>query len=630
MSVKSKFGWLLPVVVCLAVLVTIGVCSAMSSGNERNEVGAVPLSEQNESAQKPESETTEEPEEVPLTLETLPALPFSDIPAESGCVDLLRYATHYGYLNGVSEDRFAPYDMADRAAVITVLYRMSGEDAPVYDGRFSDVAEGAWYTDAVAWGVSAGIVNGVTEDSFAPARPITRSQLAAMLARFADYLGGDTAAAGDLSAYPDADYVNEYAVQPMSWVIENDLYRITVSGELLPNMPVSRLQLAGALVGLCGVRGDALAAEIVRSLPEKTQMISELDQEGVQAAVDAAARKHGAIGVQVAVIQNGSVTDTFAYGWATKQTDPMTADHKMRIASISKVAVGVAAMILQEEGVVDLDESIGTYWGINTMNPYYKDAVISLRTLLTHTSSMINAGDDVSREYNNVRSKLINGYYSRLEPGAASSWNYNNYAYSVLGMTLELASGSYLTDILRERLFTPMNIDGAFYAGEIENTELLVTLYRNGGAVARSVEMQQEMKRPDSPGASGLPFAGGLAISAADLGKLVVLLTEDGIYEGVQLMEAGSIALMETVFPVSDGSSQGIPLRYRSDLYGREGLYYHTGSAYGVYNCMSYDPVTGDGVVVLTTGASGVKDENNIYRICSEIAEYIYTSLQED
>ena len=76
------------------------------------------------------------------------------------------------------------------------------------------------------------------------------------------------------------------------------------------------------------------------------------------------------------------------------------------------------------------------------------------------------------------------------------------------------------------------------------------------------------------------------------------------------------------------GSSQALPLRHWADLYGREEIYYHTGSAYGVYNCASYDPETGDGVVVLTTGAAGSKDQYGIYKVCSELNAYLYPLLQ--
>lgn len=614
---KTNHTLLLPL--CLTVVVlSLVLGTALSHPREEQTVDETMSAFAEIDTQIPEEPA--QSEEPPLTLETLPALPFTDIAAEAAYGDVLRYTTYYGYLSGVTEESFAPLTIASRAAVITALHRVSGETAPAYDGRFADVTAGCWYEDAVAWGVSAGIITGVTEDSFAPMQSVTRSQLAEMLLRFCEYSGvAETERADVLPGTEPSQELTE----------EEETIRIVIREDELPDMPVSRWQLAEALVALCAVQGDELAAEILAALPEETEPVSSLDHDAAQLIVDQAAEKYGAIGVQVAVIENGAVTDTFAYGWATRGTEPMTADHKLRIASISKVAVGMAAMILCEDGVVDLDESIGTYWGIDTVNPYHRDTPITIRTILTHTSSIINAGDDVSRSYSSVRSKLASGYYNGLTPGAAESWSYNNYAFGVLGMTLELAADSYLTDVLRERLFTAMDIDAAFYAGEVEDTTLLATLYRHGGEVALSVEQQKNMKNPATPGASGSPFAGGLAISASDLGKLVVLLTGDGVYEGVQLMDAESIATMETVFPVSDGSSQGIPLRWRSNLYGRDEIYYHTGSAYGVYNCMSYDPATGDGVVVLTTGALGSKDENNIYCICSEIAAYLYAQMEE-
>ena len=74
---------------------------------------------------------------------------------------------------------------------------------------------------------------------------------------------------------------------------------------------------------------------------------------------------------------------------------------------------------------------------------------------------------------------------------------------------------------------------------------------------------------------------------------------------------------------------RALPLRLRFDIYGRDRLYYHTGSAYGVYNLLSYDPDTGDGVVVLTVGASGAKDDRNIYAVCSEISQGIYEAIKK-
>ena len=111
---------------------------------------------------------------------------------------------------------------------------------------------------------------------------------------------------------------------------------------------------------------------------------------------------------------------------------------------------------------------------------------------------------------------------------------------------------------------------------------------------------------------------------------MAALLANDGYYEGLRLMQPESVELLETrddtLLP--DGTYQAIALRSQDNLFGRDRIYYHTGSAYGVFNLFSYDPAEKDGVVVLTVGASGVKDNRNIYAICSEISQYIYEAIQ--
>lgn len=358
---------------------------------------------------------------------------------------------------------------------------------------------------------------------------------------------------------------------------------------------------------------------------QEQDSITQLDESEIQKRIHEISEKYGATGIQVAIVDNGSVVASFAYGWATKETEPMTADHKMRVASISKVVVGMAAMLLQEDGIVDIDASIGDYWGVTAQNPSYPDSPISIRSILSHTSSIISYSDDYSTDYYSIRSRLSNGYRN-TEPGNIESRSYNNYAFRVLGSTLEIAAGQCIDSILQEKLFSVMDIDAAFAAGDITETDMLVTLYRENGDIARSVETQKAIHLSDVPGENGAYFAGGLTISANDLAKLIALLASDGSYLGTELLSSASVETMESYIPtpLADGSYQALPLFYATDLYGREGIYYHSGSAFGVFNCISYDSETGDGVVVLTTGANGSADHYDIYNICDEINEYIY------
>lgn len=271
---------------------------------------------------------------------------------------------------------------------------------------------------------------------------------------------------------------------------------------------------------------------------------------------------------------------------------------------------------------MDYDADIGTYWGVETWRP------VTVRSLLSHTSTLLNS-ESLAWDYRGVKAQLADpSGYAGGTPGDPRYWSYNNHAFGILGQTLELAAGRYLDVVLEERLLGPLGADGSFAAGELEEPELVTQLYRRSGP-GRSIGSQLGVRLWSAPGATGRQFAGGFTSSAQDCAKLAALLAGDGCFEGVRLMEAESVELMEDCEDrtLPGGSYQALPMRLRFDLYGRERLYYHTGSAYGVYNLLSYDPDTGDGVVVLTTGADGGKDAYDIYSVCGEIARAVYEAI---
>jgi CubicO group peptidase (beta-lactamase class C family) len=272
--------------------------------------------------------------------------------------------------------------------------------------------------------------------------------------------------------------------------------------------------------------------------------------------------------------------------------------------------------------------SFEKYWNSTIKNPKYPKTPITFRTLLTHTSSIYSSGEAYT--YSAAKTYLAQKHYTKFAPGDISGWTYNNYAFSVLGMTLELAAGKTANTILNEQLFSKMDIDAAFGSGDIKNTGKLITLYRHDGSVARTVAVSKGHHASKTPGGNGTFFAGGFTSSAKDVAKLISILAGDGIYEGVRLMDAASVEIMETPFsktPVSGGSYQAYPMRYWENLYNRDKIYFHTGSAYGIVNCVSYDPETGDGIVVLTTGASDKSDDYGIYKVCADINSYIYNII---
>ena len=546
---------------------------------------------------------------------------FDDVSTADRFSAAVDYAADLGLFYGGGNRRFYPDLLITRGQTVTVLHRLA-----LYMGITQADA------DALQWAIDAEILKGTSTASYDETAPVTRAQMAAFLYRFARYAGCSVDCGDAIAAYPDADAVPEYARAPLAWTIERGIFGGVVSGSLCPKLPVSRAQTALMMTALAAdMTKDTLAVEITDAAALSAAGSASRDHHAqIQAYVDSVAKKYGAVGLQAAVIENGRVVDAFAYGWATKGADRMTADHKMRVASISKVVIGMDAMRMREDGLIDLDAQLGTYWGANFQNPYYRNQPVTIRGILSHTSSIIPLEIDSANNYAAVkqRQKSAAGY-SRVVPGSVDSWQYNNYAFGVLGMTLELAGNKTLDALSRQYFYDALDIDAGFYAGDLGDGARLATLYGHGGGVERSTAAQRRF-HAGAAGSRGLSYAGGLVSSANDLAKLTAILASGGEYEGVRMLRADSVGTMEHISErkVSDGFYQALPLRYRESLYGRAALYYHTGSGYGVYNCISYDPTSGDGVVVLSTGASGAKDKNGIYAVCGEIMNCIYGITQ--
>ena len=374
---------------------------------------------------------------------------------------------------------------------------------------------------------------------------------------------------------------------------------------------------------------EVVTEQTTEAVTEPPLDFTELDHDAIYAEIERISQQYGAMGVQVAIVENGEVVGSYAYGWATNKKVPMTTDHKIRVASITKVAIGIAAIMLHEDGTVDLQASIGDIWGVPAQNPQFPDHVINIWNILSHTSSIASYEDDVPTTYWKVRSKLAGYGYWSVEPGVMTSRCYNNYAFRVLGSTLELAAGKTMNDIMDEKLFDSMEIDAAFAPGDLDDTSLVATLYE-GTLVTRTVAKQLRYHGPENPGDNGSYYAGGLTISAEDMAKLAAMLGNDGVYNGQRYMSNESVELIEQLMdtPMKNGAYQGHPLLHVPEMYGREKLYFHTGHACGVFTSFSYDAATGDGVVVLTTGARGYMNDLVICLICDDINAYMYDVLK--
>lgn len=338
------------------------------------------------------------------------------------------------------------------------------------------------------------------------------------------------------------------------------------------------------------------------------------------------AEEYNAIGVQVSVIRgsDGKAFD-FTHGWADYGNREMTVESKMRSASLSKVATAICAVKMEEQGLISLSKNIKKYWKIDI------PVKMSMKTLLTHTSTLYNLNSKSSIEETKEQLQASSSYNSKKTPGKSASFEYNNYASAIAATTLELASGIPLEEYANKNLFSLLDGDLSYFPGNINDTDNLITHYDYDHSVELVPETAEKMVFTGNIGDHPVNYIGGLTGSASDIAKMFSMLANDGVYGDNRILSEESVeALEKKYFTAKENGGkfkQCLALRYYKKLYGTDGLYYHTGNAYGIVSLASYDPVTKNTVVVMTSGAKQSRDKRGIYKICGEITKAVYKNI---
>lgn len=178
--------------------------------------------------------------------------PFTDVHEGDWFYENVAYVYTHGLMAGTSTMTFSPSKTTTRGMVVTILYRLDGSPAVSNTSSFSDVASDAYYKDAAAWAVANGITSGYGNGKFGPNDPITREQLAAFLYRYAKYKGRDVSVGEDTNilSYNDALTISEYAFPAMQWLCGEGIMQGS-DGNLMPAGNATRAQIAALLHRFC-------------------------------------------------------------------------------------------------------------------------------------------------------------------------------------------------------------------------------------------------------------------------------------------------------------------------------------------------------------------------------------------
>ncbi|MGK5062917.1 serine hydrolase domain-containing protein [Janthinobacterium sp. LB3P112] len=383
---------------------------------------------------------------------------------------------------------------------------------------------------------------------------------------------------------------------------------------------------------------------------------------------------HPLASLSVLAIRHGKVSyqQQFGYrhiGATPADSLPVTPATLFRIASISKMMTTLGLMRLVEQGKLSLDQDVGIYLGFSLRNPHFPQQAVTLRSLLSHTSSLRDAGGYAWGPERSLRDVFTAGGDLMWDAAAPPGhyFRYANLNWGVIGTVMEKVTGERFDLLMRRLLLDPLDVRGgynpaAFSTDEVANT---ATLYRK-----RTLETEQWQpqgpwivqaddfyQRPPAGmanyviGSNATVFSptGGLRISAAGLGTVMQMLLDGGRHQGKQLLQPASLALMfERQWQLAPDGGNGDSERglYRAWGLGNqqfdavagkgnglvEGASFHAvghlGDAYGLVSAFVLDLKNRNGMVMLVGGTgSDAERYPGTYSAMGRNEELILTTL---
>lgn len=340
---------------------------------------------------------------------------------------------------------------------------------------------------------------------------------------------------------------------------------------------------------------------------QTTYKIPEQARKVIDSTYQALLKKNKAVGVSIAIVENGEIVYAKGYGFADIANKvPATEQTIYRIGSCTKSFTALSMMQLQEKGLVDVKQSVKTYLPELTIQSRFND---------TNTFVI----DDMLRHVSGLPCDITNGFYCDSPPDI--KWviqqlnqqttmspkrytrAYSNVAYGLLGEVIARTSQSTYEQYISEHIFKPLNMQSSFIT------------YQDkwAGKYAKGYRGDKETRDPMIRDVA----AGLIHSNVIDMSQYLMMYLNKGNYNGVMLATAQSVADMEQCtnesIALPDDEKWGYGL-YSSDVMLKKGndssvvqLIGHGGDTYIYHADFKMIPGRNIGAVVLTNNGGGAR-----------------------
>lgn len=338
-----------------------------------------------------------------------------------------------------------------------------------------------------------------------------------------------------------------------------------------------------------------------------TNLSAQAQPEKAEAAIRTIMEETKVMGLSVAVVKNNQIIYTHSFGLKDAETNiPLTDDCLFRIASISKSFSATAMMQLAEAKKLSLEEDMSNLVGFPIRNPKYPETVITLRMVLSHRSSINDSqGYFTLDAINPAKNPNWARCYNEYEPG--TGYQYCNLNYNMAGTIIEKISGKRFDQYIKHHILDPLELYAGYCVDSLDRSRFATIYEYNGDSAKFIASPAAYAPRSKEIAAYTMGYTtpvfsptGGMKISATDLARYMIMHSKQGKYNGKRIISRKSAREMQT--PLSDKENYGLALLKTDKLIVGKTMTGHTGSAYGLYSVMFFQPKEKFGFVVISNG----------------------------
>lgn len=279
-------------------------------------------------------------------------------------------------------------------------------------------------------------------------------------------------------------------------------------------------------------------------------------------------------GLALAIVQGEEVIYAQGYGKRSIEDNaPVTPETLFRIGSTTKPMTGMAIMRLVEEGKIDLDRPIKTYFTALKLSDETASEQVTLRMLLSHTAGLPTRYQPFGRREPGALEDRVREELPEMPlvapPGKVFS--YSNPGIDLAGYIAERVSGKYYSELMAEYVFQPLDMQRTTFDPLIAMTYPIAQSHiRPDGKT-----LQVEHRYADNTG----HYPSGYAISTVlDLANFANIYLQDGQFRGRQILGSESVKLMcKPHTRLYTPSQAGYGITLRSEMYKGTRLVSHDG-----------------------------------------------------